>query len=111
MFAAIIMGIMMNSINVNDGIVINNHEVLSSNDISIINEYIEKEGIDNATLVSFEDTEKGFKFVIKFEDSEDATENRIVNYNDGIELFGKTFFDGFETTKTTCRNTEFRYEW
>lgn len=101
MFAAIIMGIMMNSINVSDGLVVNNHEILSSNDISIVNEYIDSYSIENATLDSFEDTEDGCKFVLH-----DGVGARYeVNYNDGIELFGKTFFDGFETfkTETTAR--------
>lgn len=100
MFAAIIMGIMMNSISVSDGLVVNNHEILSSNDISIVNEYIDSYSIENATLDSFEDTEDGCKFVLHVEVDDKTNTIYTVNYNDGIELFGKTFFDGFETLKT-----------
>lgn len=106
MFAAIMMGIMMNSMNVNDGLTVFNHEILSSSEIQVIENWMDQEEVNHIELESFDMTSDGYKF----EAGASVRDGRahvsyVVEYDDGFEVFGHTFFDSYKTMSvetSTC---------
>lgn len=101
MFAAMFISMVLNTINVTDGIAVGNNVIMTDSEIGIVQEYMDEYDIDNLTIHEINYIDNGVHFVARYEISENKATYTEFDYDYGFELFGFTFGEGFENVRTT----------